>query len=238
MVNGDRDGQAYQAYQRAREAVLRMKQAGRVDGALDPSAYWRGELENIDYLIEASPLIVRKLRHHSFHVTGIRPYDYRSKGDGRREYFEARLKALRELGGDALLVPESPALGGFGYDVDGRLFNVDTLKFYEVLIAMERGGVLPAIRAAARPVVCEIGPGVGGVRLSVQDALSGRHLRARGLSRAVPLLGHVSRRAVPGRTAALRGVRGGPGGGRVAGRRLRVRARHAGAPVGRACRST
>jgi glycosyltransferase involved in cell wall biosynthesis len=162
MVNGDRDAQAYQAYQRARDAVLRMKQSARVDGGLDPSAYWRGELENIDYLIEASPLIVRKLRHHSFHITGIRPYDYRSKGDGRREYFEARLAALRELGGDALLVPESPALGGFGYDVDGRLFNVDTLKFYEVLIAMERGGVLASIRAAARPVVCEIGPGWAG----------------------------------------------------------------------------
>ena len=162
MVTSDRDDAAFQGYRRAQEAVLRMKQADRAGGALDPSAYWRGELENIDYLIEASPLIVRKLRHHSFHITGIRPYDYRTKHDGRREYFEARLQALRELGGDGLLVPESPALGGFGYEIDGQLFNVDTLKFYEVLIAMERGGVLPAIRAAARPVVCEVGPGWAG----------------------------------------------------------------------------
>ena len=131
-------------------------------GAEDPSAYWAEELENIDYLLDASPLIVRKLRHHAFHITGIRPYDYRSKPDGRREHFEARLRDLRELGGETLLVPESSALGGFGHKIDGRLFNVDTLKFYEVLIGMERGGVLHAIRNAKRPVVCEIGAGWAG----------------------------------------------------------------------------
>jgi glycosyltransferase involved in cell wall biosynthesis len=147
------------AYMRARDAVLRMKQAAP-GGA--PSAYWAEELANIDYLADASPLIVNKLRHHSFHVTGIRPYDYRIKADGRRQFFEQRLAALRALGGDALLVPEHPALGGFGYEIDGRLFNVDTLKFYEVLIGMERAGVLPALRGSERPVVCEVGAGWGG----------------------------------------------------------------------------
>jgi glycosyltransferase involved in cell wall biosynthesis len=150
------------AYERARDAVLTMLTGGAAAGATEPSAYWREELENIDYMIEASPLIINKLRHHAFHITGIRPYDYRSKGDNRREYFEARLSALRELGGDGLLVPESPALGGFGFEIDGRLFNVDTLKFYEVLIGMERGGVLAALRRRERPVVCEIGAGWGG----------------------------------------------------------------------------
>lgn len=152
------DQPGYAAYLRARDAVLRMKAASS-GGA---SAYWAEELEQIDYMIEASPLIVRKLRHHAFHITGIRPYDYRDKGDGRREHFEARLEALRALGGDALLVPESPALGGYGYRIGGRLFNVDTLKFYEVLIGMERAGVLDAVRRAAQPVVCEIGAGWGG----------------------------------------------------------------------------
>ena len=59
-------------------------------------------------------------------------------------------------------MPESPALGGYGYDIDGRLFNEDTLKFYEVLIGMERGGVLAPLKSADRPVVCEVGPGWAG----------------------------------------------------------------------------
>ena len=161
MTQDLRAGREFHGYLRVREAVQQMQQAceGR---AADASRYWTEELENIDYLADASPLIVRKLRHHAFHITGIRPYDYRSKDDGRREHFEARLKALQELGGDGLLVPESPALGGFGYAIDGRLFNVDTLKFYEVLIGMERGGVLPALRRNERPVVCEIGSGWAG----------------------------------------------------------------------------
>jgi glycosyltransferase involved in cell wall biosynthesis len=151
----------FDAYRRARAEVVRQLQAERGD-ALAPSDYWREELDNIDYLVEASPLIVRKLRHHAFHITGIRPYDYRSKGDGRREHFEARLGALKSLGGDQLLVPEHPGLGGFGYEIGGRRFNVDTLKFFEVLIGMDRGGVLSAVRGQERPIVCEVGSGWGG----------------------------------------------------------------------------
>jgi glycosyltransferase involved in cell wall biosynthesis len=153
----------FQHYVQVRDAVLRMKAAGAPTGTSDPSAYWSEELENIDYLVEASPLIIRKLRHHAFHITGIRPYDYRVKADTRRRtLFEARLRALRELDGGRLLVPESPALGGFGYDIEGQLFNVDTIKFYEVLIGMERGGLLDELRPKERPVVCEIGAGWGG----------------------------------------------------------------------------
>jgi hypothetical protein len=152
---------AFRTYERVRDAVVRMKSAA-AHASSTPSEYWIEELGTIDYMIEASPLIVRKLRHHSFHITNIRPYDYKPKGDSRRELFEARLHALREIGGDSLLVPESPALGGFGYDIDGRLYNIDTLKFYEAVIAMERGGVLEALRTRERPVVCEVGAGWGG----------------------------------------------------------------------------
>jgi hypothetical protein len=153
---------AFPAYLAARHAVQQIKRVPNDGGTAVPSAYWTEDLDRIDYMIEASPLIVAKLRHHAFQITGIRPHDYREKGDGRRQNFEARLRALQTLGGDGLLVPESPALGGFGYEIDGRLFNIDTLKFYEVLIGMQRGGVLDTVRAADRPVVCEIGAGWGG----------------------------------------------------------------------------
>lgn len=153
------------AYQRTRDAVVRLTSGTAADartGVTSPSEYWTGELENIDYLIDATPRIVRKLRHHSYHVTGIRPYDYKVKADGRRENFEQRLRALQAIAGERLLVPESPEMGGFGFTIDGRLFNVDTLKFYEVFAGMHRGGVLDALRAIDRPVVCEIGAGWGG----------------------------------------------------------------------------
>ena len=155
----------FQAYLRVRDEVARMKERpeGPASGdPANPSAYWSEELEYIDYIADATPLIIRKLRHHAFHITGIRPYDYREKGDDRRLNFEARLRALQELGDAGLLLPESPALGGFGYEIDGRLLNVDTLKFYEVLVGMERGRVLHALRSVERPVVCEIGAGWGG----------------------------------------------------------------------------
>jgi hypothetical protein len=66
-------------------------------------------------MIEASPARDQKapaprVSHHRNPSVRLR-----AKGDDGREHFEARLNALREMGGDGLLVPESPALGGFGY---------------------------------------------------------------------------------------------------------------------------
>jgi hypothetical protein len=157
------DQQAYDNYLRVREEVARMKATAAASHIATPSSYWNDELAAIDYLSEASPLIVRKLRHHAVHITGLRPYDYRRFGE-RQGYFERRLEALISLaGGRDLLVPEAEALGGFGYRIDGRLYNVDTIKFFEVLVGMRRGGILDAFSAgSARRMVWEIGGGWGG----------------------------------------------------------------------------
>jgi hypothetical protein len=155
------DRAAYVTYRRVRDEVLRMKAAeGEQAG---PSRYWTEELDQIDYLIDASPLVVRKLRHHAFHITGVRPYDYRGSGD-QRTYFERRLRALVALAGDdRLLVGEHDALGGFGFTIDGRRHNVDTLKFFEVLVGMRQSGMLAAFDATdRRRTVLEIGAGWGG----------------------------------------------------------------------------
>ena len=155
------DAVAYQNYLRVRDAVLRMKQAG-VTGTAAPSEYWNEELSNIDYMIEASPLVIRKLRHHAFQITGIRPYDYRVQDDVRSDAFKGRLQSLVELGGRELLVPEHPALGGFGYRLDAGLFNLDTIKYFEALVGMKRAGVLDALGAPGAAVL-EIGGGWGGL---------------------------------------------------------------------------
>ena len=159
----DADRSAYATYCRVRDEVLRMKGGGEGPGENDPSRYWAQELDQIDYLIDASPLVVRKLRHHAFQITGIRPYDYREAGE-KRAFFERRLRALVALaGGSSLLVEEHGALGGFGFTIDGRCYNVDTLKFFEVFVGMQRSGVLEPFRTTdRRRMVLEIGAGWGG----------------------------------------------------------------------------
>ena len=156
-----RDERAYRNYERVRGEVLCMKTAESAT-ADRPSAYWRDELANFDYMLDASPLIVEKLRHHMFHITGVRAYEYRSGANRLREGVVDKLSALRELDRNDLEVSESPELGGFGFEVDGKLYNLDTLKFYEGLIALEKAEVLHQFRHANRRVVVEIGPGWGG----------------------------------------------------------------------------
>ncbi len=160
-----RESREYRNYQYVLERVLRMKRQDRLTspGVSAPSQYWSEELENFDYMMEASPLIIRKLRHHTYHITGLRVYDYRSNKDKNKTQTESKLAALQALDKSGLLVPESPALGGFGHRIKGALYNVDTLKFYEVLIGIDRSGVLDHFRRGKeRRMVWEIGAGWGG----------------------------------------------------------------------------
>ena len=158
-----RQSAAFRNYEQVRARVLEMQ--GRSASADEdrPSAYWQEELSNFEYMLDASPLVIEKLRHHTYHVTGLRVYDYRTDRGKAQDKFVEKLRALIALGHQDLLVPESPLLGGFGFEVDGQLFNIDTLKFFEVLIALERGAVLPEFRTAAdRRLAWEIGAGWGG----------------------------------------------------------------------------
>ena len=158
------DRAAYATYLRVRDEVVRLMGAADVPGErAEPSRYWAEELEQIDYLIDASPLVIRRLRHHAFQITGVRPYDYRGSGE-QRTYFERRLRALVALaGGDELLVGEHHALGGFGFAIDDGRHNLDTLKFFEVLVGMGRAGLIEPFHAPdRRRMVLEIGAGWGG----------------------------------------------------------------------------
>lgn len=157
----------FDAYRTARSAVLAMKDwehaRAAAAGTNRPSAYWREELDGIEYMIDASPLIIDKLRHHCVHITGLRPYDYRSTAEHRHAMLAAKLEVLLEKADRSLLVPESPALGGFGSQIDGALYNIDTLKYFETLIALRDGGVLGHFRnGSERRLVWEIGAGWGG----------------------------------------------------------------------------
>lgn len=161
---------AWDAYGRVRSGVLRMKGAGAT-GIAEPSAYWNEELSNIDYMADATPLIVRRLRQHAFWITGLRAYEYRTHNDERHGLFEGRLRALLERGGADLAVPEPESLGGFGYPIDGGLYNLDTLKFLEVLVGMRRSGILDQLSRTSRPVVVEIGGGWGGLAYQIKTLI-------------------------------------------------------------------
>ncbi len=160
-----RTAAAYQAYLRVRRQVLGLMALGRNRRLIGhaPSDYWSGELAKFEYMLDASPLIIEKLRHHTHNLTGLHANHYRQSLNRQRERFTEKLAALRALDDADLWVPEATLLGGFGFDIEGDLVNIDTLKFYEVLIAMRMGAVLSEMRQATeRKLVWEIGAGWGG----------------------------------------------------------------------------
>ena len=155
---------AYRNYLEVRERVLAMLDGAGSDGVNRPSGYWREELAELEHMFDASPLVIDRLRHHCYLMTGLKPYDYRSGKDACGEQLRARLEGLIALGGEDLFVPEATAVGGFGFESPWGLFNADTLKYYEAAIALDRGAVLSPFRdPSSRRVVWEIGGGWGGL---------------------------------------------------------------------------
>jgi len=154
----------YRHYLEVRERVLGMIEEMQQLEAHSPSEYWKEELAGLDYMLDASPLIIRKLREHCYHLTGLRAYDYREHHEHKRHALANKLALLRQQESKGLLVPESPLLGGFGFTIDGDLYNLDTLKFYECLIALQKAGLLGDLAAENndRKIVVEIGGGWGG----------------------------------------------------------------------------
>ena len=154
---------AYRNYELVLSRVLEMRMLEAQLPHYKPSAYWEEELTNFEYMLDASPLVIDKLRHHAVHITGIRAYEYRSNRDRWRNRLTEKRRALLKYGKRELLVPEWRALGGFGFEIDGELYNLDTLKFFEVLIALDKGSVLEEFRRnSERRMVWEIGAGWGG----------------------------------------------------------------------------
>ena len=157
------DGAAFRNYEYARDRVLEMREQVAAAPEYRPSAYWEEELSTFEYMLDATPLVIEKLRHHTHCLTGLRAYDYRSHKTRAKTRFTEKLHALVKVGSPDLLVPEWRPLGGFGFEIDGQLFNIDTLKFFEVLIALHKGSVLQEFRGNAdRRLVWEIGAGWGG----------------------------------------------------------------------------
>ena len=76
---GLRASDAFKNYEYARERVLEMRAQIAASPEHKPSAYWEEELSTFEYMLDASPLVIEKLRHHTHWITGIRAYEYRSQ---------------------------------------------------------------------------------------------------------------------------------------------------------------
>jgi len=163
VIEGARGGEAFRNYLHVRDRVLDMLEEAPNEKN-QPSEYWKEELVGFDYPLDASPLVIQKLRQHCYHLTGVRANEYRRHHAHRKGVLAKKLEMLRRQDGHELLVPEPPLLGGFGYEINGALFNLDTLKYYECLIALDKAGWLAPFRTLGtqRRVVIEIGAGWGG----------------------------------------------------------------------------
>ena len=164
-IENARNSGIFRHYEHVRGLVLRM-----LDDAAgyESSRYWQQEVEGFDYLFDASPLVIAKLREHGYHLTGLRPYEYREHHADYARRFATKLRRLKDVDPSGLFVPESPVLGGFGHRIDGQLVNLDTLRFYECLIALDRAGVIEQLRAPGRHRVLEIGAGYGGFAYQIK----------------------------------------------------------------------
>ena len=161
----------YRNYRVVRDEVLAMRDRESREGLAKPSAYWTEELENIDYLLDAPPLVAASLRRHCFHITGIRAYEYRAERDKARNRLTKRRSRLIALASKQLVLPEPKILGAFGFEIKGGLYNTDSLKFSEGLIALKQAGILAELDNREHPVIWEIGAGWGGFAWHLKQVL-------------------------------------------------------------------
>lgn len=162
-IENARRSPAYGHYLAAREEVLALLDAP-ASASVRPSEYWELELSGFEYLLDASPLVVERLREHCHHLTGLRAYDYRPHHEHKAGPFLEKLESLRAVDRWNVFVPEPSLLGGFGFHTPHGRANLDTLKFFEALIALGKASLLePLLESRGeKKTVLEIGSGWGG----------------------------------------------------------------------------
>jgi hypothetical protein len=153
--------EAFAHYLRVRD-LLRGMQESEPQEALTASE--RQMLLALEALWDAPPKEIATLRAWSKPITGVLKSHYKGPAaDGTRIRLERDLGRLLEKGDPALLVDEPHALGGFGFEAQGKRYNEDTLRFFRVMSLLQEAALLKEFGdPGRRRTVWDIGGGWGG----------------------------------------------------------------------------
>jgi putative sugar O-methyltransferase len=154
--------QAYDDYLVVRDAARRMRDCeDRL--AVEYAEGERRTIEGLAPLWDASPETIAQLRRWCDPLGAARASDYETESSDLAQRLKRELSMLRRQGAQDLFVQEPRALGGFGFEKHGELYNEDTLQFFKAVVALHDGAVAQAYRSSAeRRLVWEIGGGWGG----------------------------------------------------------------------------
>jgi hypothetical protein len=147
-------GSAYETYLVVRDQIRRMGHGSLTADDIDEAA--------AAGLFDAPRSVVTALRRHYRTPGEADPARYQPAGPALRDAVQGRLRWLRALAGASLVIPDQPVLGGFGIELDGALYNADSLAASESLIALHFAEILSHLwRAGRRAVVWDVSPGSG-----------------------------------------------------------------------------
>ncbi|CAB4334965.1 MAG: putative sugar O-methyltransferase [Actinobacteria bacterium] len=150
----------YSSYANASKELLKLVAASRAVGR---SQYWTREIESLEYLFDASPSILKRLREHCHWVTGISSYQYANHHFDTPPHL-ALIERIGELSNrkpNLEIYPERETYGGFGFPFQGNIYNADTLKYHEVIIGLTES--LFFLLKKNSYTIVEIGSGYGGL---------------------------------------------------------------------------
>lgn len=170
VVSVDFSDSIFSAYSNARNSLIPHISQSRLFGRSD---YWSREVLSMDYLLDANPAILMRLREHCHWVTGVHPYQYSTHHQNRpeKDNLATRLEQLRQRNHNLIVQPERENYGGFGFRIEEKLYNVDTLKYHEVLIGINER-VTHKNTGTLRAVI-EVGSGFGGLADVLVRSMSG-----------------------------------------------------------------
>jgi hypothetical protein len=156
---------AYDKYVAVRDRVRQMCAGGNGNGGA-PLSLTEAEQRMVSalaHLWDATPDTIGTLRRWCGPITGVRASDYDTPKSSLEMLLRREHRRLRRQVGPGLFVGEPMPLGGFGYVAKDGRFNEDTLKFFNVLVALQDAAIIEEYqRGPERRLVWEIGGGWGG----------------------------------------------------------------------------